>query len=91
MSRSMDLIVSLNSWADNVLQGGYNFRSISKSALAVTRTLMGEPPDRLNPTAATPHAVDTVQAVKLIQSRYWRSMYPKGRHSAKWKEKVIHR
>jgi histone deacetylase 6 len=62
-----------------VLKGGYNFRSISKSALAVTRVLMGEPPDRLGLSAATPHAVDTVQSVKLVQSRYWRSMYPKGK------------
>jgi histone deacetylase 6 len=50
---------------------------------------MGEPPDRLNPTAATPQAVDTVQAVKLIQSKYWRSMYPKGRHLANQMKRVM--
>jgi len=59
-------------------QGGYNFRAISRSALAVTRTLMGEPPDRLDATAATPSAVKTVMEVKKIQSNYWRCMYPKG-------------
>lgn len=64
--------------ADHNKQGGYNFRSISKSALAVTRTLMGEPPDRLLPTSATQSAIDTVQYVKRIQSKYWRSMFPKG-------------
>ncbi|KAJ4550531.1 Histone deacetylase hda1 [Exophiala dermatitidis] len=59
------------------LEGGYNFRAISKSALAVTRTLMGEPPDRLVATAATVSAVDTVNKVRNVQSRYWRSIYPK--------------
>ncbi|KIW34351.1 hypothetical protein, variant [Cladophialophora immunda] len=59
------------------LEGGYNFSAISKSALAVTRTLMGEPPDRLQATAATQSAVDTVAKVRNIQSKYWRSIYPK--------------
>lgn len=59
-------------------QGGYNFRSISKSALAVTRTLMGEPPDRLSPTAATASAVEIVRQVSMVQSKYWRCMFPKG-------------
>ncbi len=60
------------------LEGGYNFIAISKSALAVTRTLMGEPPDRLTATQATEIAMTTVQQVKEIQSRYWRCMIPKG-------------
>ncbi|EXJ84628.1 histone deacetylase 6/10 [Capronia epimyces CBS 606.96] len=59
------------------LEGGYNFRAISRSALAVTRTLMGEPPDRLHATAATTSAVDTVNKVRNVQSRYWKSIYPK--------------
>ncbi|KKY28398.1 putative histone deacetylase [Phaeomoniella chlamydospora] len=58
------------------LEGGYNFRSISKSALAVTRTLMGEPPDRLPPTAATNYAIKTVRNVARTQSKYWRCMFP---------------
>lgn len=58
------------------LEGGYNFKSISKSALAVTRTLMGEPPDRLPPTTATDSAIKTVQKVKQKQSKYWRCMFP---------------
>ena len=62
-------------------QGGYNFKSISKSALAVTRTLMGEPPDRLAPTAATNSAVEIVRDVVRIQSKYWRCMFPKGPRS----------
>ncbi|EEP79153.1 histone deacetylase clr3 [Uncinocarpus reesii 1704] len=60
------------------LEGGYNFRSISKSALAVTRTLMGEPPDRLIGAGASNAGVSTVRQVAMIQSKYWRCMYPKG-------------
>ncbi|KAL2366192.1 hypothetical protein RJZ56_000840 [Blastomyces dermatitidis] len=60
------------------LEGGYNFRSISKSALAVTRTLMGEPPDRLHAPSASRAAVHTVKRVAMIQSAYWKCMYPKG-------------
>ncbi|KAL2004581.1 hypothetical protein VTN00DRAFT_3317 [Thermoascus crustaceus] len=59
------------------LEGGYNFRSISKSALAVTRTLMGEPPDRLVATQASRPAIQTVRRVMMAQSRYWKCMYPK--------------
>ncbi|EXJ55243.1 histone deacetylase 6/10 [Cladophialophora yegresii CBS 114405] len=59
------------------LEGGYNFGAISKSALAVTRTLMGEPPDRLQATAATSSAIDTIAKVRNVQSKYWRSIYPK--------------
>ncbi|KAK5103432.1 Histone deacetylase hda1 [Lithohypha guttulata] len=59
------------------LEGGYNFRAISRSALAVTRTLMGEPPDRLEATSATDSAVRVIEDVKKTQSRYWRCMYPR--------------
>lgn len=61
----------------NLNKGGYNLKSISKSALAVTRTLMGEPPDRMEETAATPSGVATVQKVVMYQSRYWHCLYPK--------------
>ena len=59
------------------LEGGYNFRAISRSALAVTRTLMGEPPDRLEVTSATDSAVKVCKEVMSVQSRYWKCMYPK--------------
>lgn len=52
-------------------QGGYNLESISKSALAVTRTLMGEPPGRLNNVTASPSAIATVKKVAAFQSKYW--------------------
>ncbi|KAF1810231.1 hypothetical protein P152DRAFT_105032 [Eremomyces bilateralis CBS 781.70] len=64
-----------------VLEGGYNLRSIATSALAVTRTLMGEPPDRITTTDPTASGVKTVQLVKNTQSRYWKCLYPKDIHS----------
>lgn len=63
------------------LEGGYNFKAISMSALAVTKTLMGEPPDRLLPTQATASAVDTVEKVRAIQAKHWKCIFPKGQHS----------
>lgn len=59
------------------LEGGYNFKSISKSALAVTKTLMGEPPDRLTGSAPTKAAVETVRRVRSIQAQHWSRLYPK--------------
>lgn len=38
---------------------------------------MGEPPDRMEETAATPSGVATVQKVVMYQSRYWHCLYPK--------------
>ena len=60
------------------LEGGYNLRSIAKSALAMTRVLMGEPPDRLD-GGAEPSAsgVKTVQLVMRQQANFWKCMYPK--------------
>lgn len=62
------------------VQGGYNLKSISRSALAVTRTLMGEPPDRIPETAATASGAATVQKVAQYQSQFWPCLYPKGLH-----------
>jgi histone deacetylase 6 len=61
------------------LEGGYNLRSIARSSLAVTRTLMGEPPDRIDPEHTEPSAngVATVQLVIGEQSKYWKCLYPK--------------
>lgn len=58
------------------LEGGYNLRSIAKSALAVTRTLMGEPPDRIANLTPTKPGIDTVHMVVRQQSHFWRHMYP---------------
>lgn len=61
------------------LEGGYNLRSIARSALAVTRVLMLEPPDRLQEDMPAPKdsAVYTIEQVKRQHSRYWKCMYPK--------------
>ena len=75
------LFYELRKIRTNVLQGGYNFKAISKSALAVTRTLMGEPPDRLSSTTPTKAAVQTVKKVQLQQANYWRTVFPKDLNS----------
>ncbi|KAF2423171.1 putative histone deacetylase [Tothia fuscella] len=59
------------------LEGGYNLRSIAKSTLAVTRTLMGEAPERLKETTPTDSGVDTVRMVVSTHSQYWKCLYPK--------------
>ena len=59
------------------VQGGYNLDAISNSALAVTRTLMGEPPDRIRANSPTKSGLATVQKVALIQSEYWHCLRPK--------------
>ncbi|CAI6329932.1 unnamed protein product [Periconia digitata] len=60
------------------LEGGYNLRSIARSALAVTRTLMLQPPERLEQgLSPKPSAVQTVSKVKQQHSRYWKCLFPK--------------
>jgi len=59
------------------LQGGYNLDSISNSALAVTKVLLGEAPDELPPLKANEAATETVWLVALEQSKYWTSVDPK--------------
>ena len=62
------------------LEGGYNLRSIARSALAVTRALMGEPPERLGDEArqdVNELALETIQQVKRAHSKYWKCLYPK--------------
>lgn len=61
------------------LEGGYNLRAISKSSLAMVRVLMGEPPDRLTNTIPTSIGIKSVQRVVKIQSRFWKTLYPKSR------------
>jgi len=59
------------------MEGGYNLRSIAVSALAVTRTLMGEQPERLQSSQPSPAGVDTVQLVLRQQSKFWPCLHPK--------------
>jgi histone deacetylase 6 len=60
------------------LEGGYNFHAIARSALAVTKVLMGEPPDRMGATGPSQEARRAVEEVKGVQSRYWRCLWPRG-------------
>ncbi|KAL5529145.1 hypothetical protein ACEPAG_5119 [Sanghuangporus baumii] len=56
------------------LEGGYNVNSISSSALAVTRVLLGESPPELKPLVANEAATETVWLVAKQQSKYWKSI-----------------
>ena len=68
------------------LEGGYNLRSIAVSALAMTRTLMGEPPERVGELAPTPSAVQTIQKVINTQSQFWNCLHPKTKALQKHRE-----
>lgn len=59
------------------LEGGYNLDSIARSATAVSRTLMGEPPDRLEHTDPSVSGVNDIKKVLRQQSKFWSSLYPK--------------
>ena len=59
------------------LEGGYNLESIARSATAVARTLMGEPPERLEDTNPSMSGVDDLKLVLRQQSRFWSCLYPK--------------
>ena len=57
-----------------VLEGGYNLDSIAKSALAVAKVLIGEPPDELPEPARDPRpeALEMVDKIIRLQSKYWK-------------------
>jgi histone deacetylase 6 len=57
-----------------LLEGGYNLDSIAKSALAVTRTLIGEPPERDVTSVPSKVGFETIQTVIRQQARYWHSL-----------------
>lgn len=57
-----------------VLEGGYNLRAISRSALAVAKTLMGEPPERLTLGQPHPEAMRVINRVKEFHAPYWECM-----------------
>ena len=58
-------------------QGGYNIEAISNSAVAVARVLLGEAPGELGPMVATEEGTETVWAVAMEQSKYWKGLDPK--------------
>lgn len=59
-----------------VLEGGYNLDSIAVSALAVAKVLVGEPPDELKTKLPRNEAVETIEDVIEIQSKYFKSLKP---------------
>uniref|UniRef100_A0A1J3HCI6 histone deacetylase n=2 Tax=Noccaea caerulescens TaxID=107243 RepID=A0A1J3HCI6_NOCCA len=59
-----------------ILEGGYNLRSISSSATAVIKVLLGENPENDLPIATTPSraGLQTVLDVLNIQMKFWPSL-----------------
>ncbi|XP_010506955.1 PREDICTED: histone deacetylase 15 [Camelina sativa] len=59
-----------------ILEGGYNLRSISSSATAVIKVLLGEIPEINLPIATTPSkaGLQTVFDVMNIQMKFWPSL-----------------
>jgi histone deacetylase 6 len=58
------------------LEGGYNLQSISNSAVAVARTLMGEPPPRMELKPINKLAHRLLGKVQAHQAFYWECMRP---------------
>jgi histone deacetylase 6 len=58
------------------LEGGYNLRAISRSALAVAKTLMGEPPERMTVPPLNRQAAATLEQVRQQQAPYWECLRP---------------
>jgi histone deacetylase 6 len=56
------------------LEGGYNLSAISRSALAVAKTLMGEPPERMIVPEVSHGAALVLHQARVLQSRYWQCM-----------------
>ncbi|RYP67997.1 hypothetical protein DL771_006920 [Monosporascus sp. 5C6A] len=58
------------------LEGGYNLKAISQSALAVARTLMGEPPPQMGMPPLSKEAARVLARVQAVQAPYWECMRP---------------
>ncbi|KAK4184869.1 histone deacetylase clr3 [Podospora australis] len=58
------------------LEGGYNLEAISKSALAVAQTLMGEPPPMMEIPKISREASKVLAKVQAFQAPYWECMRP---------------
>ncbi|KXJ86631.1 histone deacetylase [Microdochium bolleyi] len=58
------------------LEGGYNLRAISNSALAVAKTLMGEPPPQMTMPPINKEAARILARVQAAQAPYWECMRP---------------
>jgi histone deacetylase 6 len=58
------------------LEGGYNLKAISQSALAVARTLMGESPPKMEIPKINKDAARLLHKVQAYQAPYWECMRP---------------
>lgn len=58
------------------LEGGYNLQAISQSALAVARTLMGEPPPKMDIPKINKEAARLLAKVQSYQAPWWECMRP---------------
>ncbi|KAI1428388.1 histone deacetylase [Xylaria sp. FL1777] len=58
------------------LEGGYNLQAISHSALAVARTLMGEPPPQMEMPPISKEAARVLAKVQAVHAPYWECMRP---------------
>ncbi|KAG6004847.1 hypothetical protein E4U21_000685 [Claviceps maximensis] len=58
------------------LEGGYNLSAISNSAVAVARTLMGEPPPKMTIPKLNKDAARILAKVQAFQAPYWECMRP---------------
>ncbi|KAI1388429.1 putative histone deacetylase A [Hypoxylon trugodes] len=58
------------------LEGGYNLKAISHSALAVAQTLMGEPPPQMEMPPINKEAAKLLAKVKATQAPFWECMRP---------------
>lgn len=58
------------------LEGGYNLKAISRSALAVAQTLMGEPPPQIKMPPINSEALKVLNKVREVQAPFWECMRP---------------
>lgn len=58
------------------LEGGYNLDAISRSALAITKVLLGDPPGKVSSSLACDAALEVFAEVQATHSRFWKSMGP---------------
>lgn len=57
------------------LEGGYDLNSIAVSALACMNVLLGESPQPIEHNLFPKReCLDTINVVKVIQKRYWKSI-----------------
>lgn len=56
------------------LEGGYNLKAISDSALAVAQVLLGETPAEIGHLEASEAATEVMYQVAKVQSKYWKSI-----------------